>query len=429
MSVSTTPATRLTTNLAAWSALLNVDFCPWANRWVYWLKHPLWCLVAALAVSIACALLVNPQLWIVTGALALVLAAGIGWPWLTIRGVTCELEFEGLRGRVGQPITVRLRTTNRWPWPAWGIVLERGFHAEDATSAGIALARLPGWWRGEFEWSFIPTRRGVYPLEAPTIVTGCPFGIWSASKPASVVNQLIVWPRTAYFAGLPDASESRPGALRLTDRRAGDLGERLGTRRFQQGDALRRVHWGQTARHGELIVSELQAPAIAAVQIAIDVDADAHRTAELPTTATLEPTIEAGASICESLVRQHAVVRCTFADQQFRVASPNELRSLMDALAHVPAAGTHCADARQSPRSVDSDTSLRIIITTELGRQRRGGACCEQHQQRMIVVRSSDECRSDDRRPDRRSHRECSHVASVNALAAVHDEWRRICRG
>ena len=31
---------------------LNYDFCPWANRWVYWMKHPL-VGVAVVAVLVA----------------------------------------------------------------------------------------------------------------------------------------------------------------------------------------------------------------------------------------------------------------------------------------------------------------------------------------------------------------------------------------
>jgi uncharacterized protein (DUF58 family) len=169
-------------SLAPLCAALSVDFCPWADRWVAWLKRPLWCLVAALAASIVCGTLVNPQSWIVASAIALVLAAGIGWPWLAIRGMTCELEFECPRGRIGQPVTVRLRMTNRWPWPAWGIALERGFGMHPGVAGGIAFARVPGWWRGEFQWSFVPARRGVFPLEPPDIVTAFPLGIWSVSR-------------------------------------------------------------------------------------------------------------------------------------------------------------------------------------------------------------------------------------------------------
>jgi len=411
--------------LAAWCAALNVDFCPWANRWVYWMKNPLWCLVAALAVSTTCGLLVNPQVWIISGALALVLALGIGWPWLVIRGVTCELQFERLRGRVGQPVAVRLKLTNRWPWPVWGIVLVRGFETGNGGSAGVALARLPGWWRGEYEWMFVPPRRGVFPLESPVIATGYPFGIRSVSRPVSVLNQLIVWPRTAFMAGLPDASESRPGALRLTDRRAGDLGERLGTRCFQQGDALRRVHWGQTARQGRLIVCELQAPAIAAVQVEIEMDADVHHVGDLPST-TLEPAIEAGASICESLVRQHAIVQCTFADQQFRLTDANGVRRLMDALAHVPATGARGADTRPCPRSLDSDASLRIVVTTERGRARSDGEFAGQQGRRFVIVRPSVERPGSG--PGGRGLGESERGAGGDTLDSIRNEWRRICR-
>ena len=40
------------------STLLNTDFCPWANQYVYWLKKPLGILIVAAFASLLCGLFV-----------------------------------------------------------------------------------------------------------------------------------------------------------------------------------------------------------------------------------------------------------------------------------------------------------------------------------------------------------------------------------
>lgn len=420
---------RWAARLSACTAVLDFDFCPWANRWVYWLKNPLWCLVLALSVSIVCGVLVNSQLWLVTGALALVLATGVGWPWLAIRGVTCELAFDQPRTRVNEPVMIRLRVTNRWPWPVWGIALERGFGKHGGRPGGAAFARLPGWWRGEFEWPFEPVQRGVFPLERPALVTGFPFGVWTASRSVGVANRLIVWPRTVPLTGMPDGSEIRPSEQRLTDRRAGDFGERLGTRRFHQGDSLRRVHWVQSARHGQLIVNELQAPAISTVRVEIDVDSPVHRAAGGQAAGTLEPAIEVGASICESLYRQHAVVECSLADRRFTVTDQTGLRALLDALAHVPVSGVDPTTVRGSPCDASAWNPLQLVVTTELGRARRSGDGSTSPRQRVLVVSSAGRCTPLDEDRGLIPPRDPQPGTDLDALNVLRDEWRRICRG
>ena len=59
--------------------------------------------------------------------------------------------------------------------------------------------------------------------------------------------------------------------------RAGQWGDPLGVRPYRRGDPLRRVHWVLTARHGELIVRELQSNAVPRVQIVLDAHPAAHR--------------------------------------------------------------------------------------------------------------------------------------------------------
>ena len=57
------------------AAIGNHDFCPWANRYVYWLKQPIGWLVVAAAAAALTALFLEPQAWIIVGSLVAVMLA------------------------------------------------------------------------------------------------------------------------------------------------------------------------------------------------------------------------------------------------------------------------------------------------------------------------------------------------------------------
>ena len=275
---------------------------------------------------------------IVAGILASVLAVGIAWPWVSMRGIRCELSFAQHRVREGETVAAVLRVQNRFPWPVWGLVLERGLTHQEGDSGQVALARVNGWTSSVFNWDFVPQQRGVYPLATPELATGFPFGLFRAACHASIDRELIVWPHTVPLHSLPDAFEIDPRDERHSDSLVGDAGEVLGTRGFRQGDSLRRIHWPQSARHQRLIVCERQAPATCAVALAVDLESVARMPAMR---ASLEQVIRVAASVCESLHRLHADVECRIGCDLFRVGgSATGLRRLMDFLARIPRGGT-----------------------------------------------------------------------------------------
>lgn len=352
--------------LARWlgraHGLLHYDFCPWANRWVYWMKHPLWSLTLALAASLVCGAIVNPNVLIVSGVLAACIALGSAWPWVVMGGIRGALHIEHRRCREQQPVTVRLRITNRWPFPAWGLFVEGGFF--DDHQPVLALSRAAGWSTCEFDWTFVPQRRGIYPRAVPLLATKFPFGLVRAARPVEAAGRLVVWPETCPLTTLPDAVELDFREDRLSDRQAGEQGDLLGTRLFRQGDSLRRVHWAQTARHGRLIVCEKQSSARCAVRMIVDIHAVHHRGAGTPA-ATLETTLRAAASICEALHRQHAVIECWLGRERFEVGEGAAgFRAFMDALAAVPPEGV---DSGLPSRAIREDV-WTVALTTETGR-------------------------------------------------------------
>lgn len=295
-------------NTTALTELLNTDFCPWANQYVDWLKKPLGILILAAVASLLCGVFVAPQGLVVAGTIAATILLGMAWPWIGLKGLSCELRFPKQRGVEGESSPVEVIIRNRWPFPVWGLAIEEGFlqrqGGEDETA--VALSGIHGWSKTKFCWNFQPECRGVYPTTSALIATEFPFGVWKARKEVETTGRLTVWPRTigldqAVLAEGASRSLSRPG-----DKRTGNEGDRIGVRAYRDGDSLRLVHWAQTAKLGRLIVSERQGPAQSSAIIAIDTD-PAVKHAVGPQSA-FESTIRIAASLCELLSGQNVSV-------------------------------------------------------------------------------------------------------------------------
>ena len=342
---------------------LSTDFCPWANKYVYWLKNPFWVLVLAIAGSVACGVFLNPLVFILTGLLIVVTTIGVLLPWIAVRGISCSVAFDVPRTRVGSPAIVRLTVRNQWPIPVWGLSLIRGFARDVTTDSdeGVALARVPGWSTIESSWPFEPRHRGIYPDETAEVETGFPFGLFRARKAAAVDGQIIVWPKTVGLKGMPDASDSRQTEEQFSERRVGEFGDMMGTRPFRTGDSLRRVHWAQTARQQTLIVTERQAPAMTSVRVVLDLSEVAHPPDTRET--TVELCVQTAASICESLHQQHSRVELVFGRDVFVAGDAAAgFHRMMDALA--VAELTPESSSRLSRRH-----GFEILVTTSHGVQ------------------------------------------------------------
>lgn len=253
-------------NIRSDRSVLNYDFCPWANDWVYWIKEPIAALSLAAATALCCAIYVRPIAWVAFAALMTVIVLGYLWPYIAIRSLRCRLSFDQRRGREGEAVPVRLTITNFWPWPTWGLTLQGGFDTGSETAHAMALAQVPGWTTTEFYWSFVPSCRGVYPFAPPMIATGFPFGLVIARRPVEVSETLLVWPRLVDLETLLETPERPSHEDRLSAHRTGDFGDLMGTRPFREGDSLRRVHWAQSARHNRLIVCERQSATKTAIE-------------------------------------------------------------------------------------------------------------------------------------------------------------------
>lgn len=315
----------------SWLAgLLTHDFCPGVNRWIYWVKRPIFTLLIAMGIAIVCAMFVSPVALISCAAITAVILLGYGWPQVTVRGLSARLRFLERRIAAGETAHAIIAVRNAWPWPVWGVTVEVDLGGP--RPAEVSLARVAGWSTVEFTWPCVPECRGEYPRRPPRLTTSFPFGLANATRDAEIERQLLVWPTLVALDTLADVAETRPAEDLFSETRTGDSGDMLGTRPFRNGDSLRRVHWACTARHGTMIVCERQAAVLSAVRVVFDSDPTLH--SGTGSTATLEQAIRVAASICAAYQRANALVECCFGHESIRVApgSPG-LTRFLDALA------------------------------------------------------------------------------------------------
>ncbi|MCG6156597.1 DUF58 domain-containing protein [Rubinisphaera margarita] len=337
------------------NSALNYDFCPSANRWVYWMKHPLVGMAVVAVAAGTCALFVSPQAWLLAFGLLMIAGVGLLWPLLGIWAVRVDVHFDRAWVEEQSVVPVRVLLRNRLPIPMWGLSLSR---REDDNELLVSFARVPALRTTEYTWQFTPQRRGVFPGNPLQLETGFPFGVWTARKPAVVDGEILVLPRPVEIDTIPEL-DSRGGMDELfSEYRTGDSGDVTGTRSFREGDSLRRVHWAMTARSGRLICTERQATIHASVTCAVDLIADHHEGGG--SDSSLEWTIRIFCGICREFQEQGVNVRASLGGTTLQLLPGKAgLRALLIALARVPREGY----PRESGRS--SWTRADVVVGTE----------------------------------------------------------------
>jgi uncharacterized protein (DUF58 family) len=352
-----------------WSGLLTRDFFPEISsvirRCVY---HPLGVLVLAALVSAVCGCFLHAQLFVLTAGLIALMACGLLWPMVALRGVEARVGVEPARAGEGEECEIRLRFDNAWPWPAWGLTVANGF-AGPGVFAGIAY--LPGRSRVTGRQSFRPARRGRYPSETPMIRTGFPFGLWEPGRPVFVESGVIVRPRTYPVGPVPSVGGEAVMAGSASRARSGQHGDVIGVRPYRRGDSPRRIHWGQSAKHDRLIVCEQQVYDRPAIQIVVDVDPASHTPGP---DGTWEWSIRVAASLIRGWIGDGACVGLTAGEVHVEPSAGAEQSDrLLDQLALLAAAAHPLDMVLRDARCGAAGERLRIVVTTDRGYDRYRG--------------------------------------------------------
>lgn len=164
------------------------------------------------------------------------------------------------------PFTVRWQLDNdRQRIPAWGIRVNDHIRAQDADSSlveriSVLAPPIAGQSGVEVNYRcFVPTR-GIYEFGPADVSSAFPVGLMRSRTVDPVIQELVVAPR----CGKLTRSWSRlvttvlEGETEKLRKRSDHDGEFYAIRPWKSGDNPRQVHWRSSARHGELMVRQLE---------------------------------------------------------------------------------------------------------------------------------------------------------------------------
>jgi uncharacterized protein (DUF58 family) len=160
--------------------------------------------------------------------------------------------------------TTEVRWRDALPWRPW--VTESGWMPPLSVKTRLASDRSAA----ELSYSLTPPQRGVFEIGPLVVEATDPFELaWGAWNVGSV-SPLIVTPRVVPLATTALISRAGDGEARVVQRRsAGDDDDAM-TREYRRGDAMRRVHWKASARHGSLMVRQEEQHSYPEVRIIVD---------------------------------------------------------------------------------------------------------------------------------------------------------------
>ncbi|TWT93530.1 DUF58 domain-containing protein [Neorhodopirellula pilleata] len=335
--------------------LLTTDFCPWANRFVYWLKEPVGWFVLATAISVIVGVYLAPIGWTLAASLGSVIAVGMVWPAIAVRAVSCRLSPGQSHVHEGDPCELRLAVRNRLPMPVWGLAVEgfldRRIASDDAAAVPtVALAFVRALATSTYHFTIRPELRGRYPDGDAILTCSFPFGIWTAKRKLRDISPVTVWPKVYPIAG-QTAMTGRRAAETGEGNRTGRAGDFLGVREYRRGDCMRQVNWIATARSGDLVVTQRSGPQCPSVEVIVD----AARTRDRD---QLADRIRVAASVLANLHQASVPLRVYVGQRCFHVRRGwDGFVQMMDALAEVPADGF---EARQLSKQSGQRASITI---------------------------------------------------------------------
>jgi uncharacterized protein (DUF58 family) len=235
----------------------------------------------------------------------------VGGSYVLVRLGLSDLEagyaVSQLHGHVGDRmrVTYTLRNTSRVPKP-W---LE--IHNPTTMPGGLPGRAISLGGRTERSWLIRAqlTRRGHFRIEPLHIRTGDPFGFFEASATVGQGISVVVYPRLEALPRwrLPTAALEGSHAMPVKTLQTTPMATSV--RPYAPGDAMNRIHWKTTARHGEIQVKEFDLEQTADAWIVLDLQRGIQtgRGDE----STVEAAVRAAASIADRALQENRAVGLT----------------------------------------------------------------------------------------------------------------------
>jgi uncharacterized protein (DUF58 family) len=207
------------------------------------------------------------------------------------------------------------------------------------------------------------TRRGSYRLGPLRVRTGDPFGLFSSEMTVGAPTSVVVFPEVVALPHwrLPPSPIDGNAPMKRRYEAATPLVS--GVRPYVHGDAINRIHWLSSARHGELHVKEFDMEQAADLWILLDLERGVH--AGVGTDASVETAVIVAASIAMRTLADNRAVAMTASARRIQVHQPDRgprvEQKLLHLLANVQADGAN---------------PLAEVLSATLPQLRRGMSLC-----------------------------------------------------
>ena len=273
----------------------------------------------------------------------LMAALGIG-SWLFARrglkSVRADYRVLNPRTHVGEVLQAIYRVENhdRWPKP-W---IECWNESTLAASLPGRVIGIPA--RSTRQWlaKVTLTRRGSYRLGPLRVRTGDPFGLFTSEMTIGSPTSIVVFPEVVPLPHwrLPPAPIDGTAPVKRRYEAATPLVSSV--RPYVHGDAINRIHWLSSARHGELHVKEFDLEQAADLWILLDLDRTVH--AGVGIDASVETAVTVAASVALRTLSDNRSVAMTASARRLQIHQPDRgprvEQKLLHLLANVQADGT-----------------------------------------------------------------------------------------
>ena len=285
----------------------------------------------------------------------------IGGSYVLVRLGLTDLEagyaVSQLHGHVGDRmrVTYTLRNGSRLP-KLW---LE--IHNPTTLPGGLPGRAITLGGRRERSWLIRAplTRRGHFRIEPLHIRTGDPFGFFEAAATVGQGISVVVYPRLEALPRwrLPAAAVEGSRASPIRTLQTTPLATSV--RPYAPGDAMNRIHWKTTARHGEIQVKEFDLEQTADAWIILDLQRGIQT--GRGDKSTVEAAVRAAASIADRALQENRAVGMTVNVGRATYLPPDR-------------GGRQHLKIMQLLAAVEADGSAPLVETlvTTVGRLRRG---------------------------------------------------------
>ncbi len=173
--------------------------------------------------------------------------------------------------------------------------------------------------------------RGVYQVGPAEISVSDAFALAERRSRTGTQDRLTVYPRIEPFTGFPAVRGLDPSVQSTRPTFAPHGGEDFFTlREYQTGDDLRRVHWPSTAKHGELMIKQLEVPWQARALVLLDTRAERY-----PTDEAFEQAVRGAASAATHLYKGGFSPELWAAERAPGLRSGSRFQQAMDMLATI----------------------------------------------------------------------------------------------